>query len=286
MEMDEKQTEEKSGGSRRMRGGYGRIWTGLFLLAIGAVLLLDQMGFPFPYWFFTWQMLLIAIGLFLGFRHNFHGGGWLIMILIGSFFMVQDNFPGIAFHRFIGPIALICVALLILLRPQRRWGDHGWKTGPWAKRGSCGDAPWAKGMPENKEQWKDWKREWKWHRRYETGQTTYSSSDFLDATCIFGGVHRKVVTKNFRGGDVTTFMGGSEIDLSQADINGIVVLDVTQVMGATKIFVPAHWEVRSEVSALFAGFEDKRQQPVAVNPDKVLILKGASFFGGIELRNF
>lgn len=81
-------------------------------------------------------------------------------------------------------------------------------------------------------------------------------------------------------------MGGTELDLTQADFTGVIRLDVTQVMGGTKIIVPAHWEVRSEVTALFAGFEDKRQQPAVTNPDKVLILEGTSFFGGIELRNY
>ena len=114
----------------------------------------------------------------------------------------------------------------------------------------------------------------------------YSSEDYIDTTSIFGGVHKKVVSKNFRGGDVVTFLGGSEIDLSQAEIIGTARLDVTQVMGGTKIIVPAHWEVRSEVTALFAGFEDKRQQPAMINPEKVLIIDGTSIFGGIELKNY
>ena len=73
---------------------------------------------------------------------------------------------------------------------------------------------------------------------------------------------------------------------SDSALAGVRVLDVTQVMGGTKIIVPPHWEVRTEVSAMFAGFEDKRQQPAVTNPEKVLILDGTSIFGGIELRNF
>ncbi|HEV2478675.1 MAG TPA: LiaF domain-containing protein, partial [Puia sp.] len=114
----------------------------------------------------------------------------------------------------------------------------------------------------------------------------FTSEDYIDTTSIFGGVHKKVVSKNFRGGDIVTFLGGSEIDLSQAEIIGTARLDVTQVMGGTKIIVPAHWEVRSEVTALFAGFEDKRQQPATINPEKVLIIDGTSIFGGIELKNY
>ena len=77
----------------------GRVGAGLFLLLIGGLLLLDQMGFPLPDWLFNWHMLLIAIGLFLGIRHGFRGGAWLILILIGSFFMVgllpQDPSPSL-----------------------------------------------------------------------------------------------------------------------------------------------------------------------------------------------
>jgi len=81
-------------------------------------------------------------------------------------------------------------------------------------------------------------------------------------------------------------MGGTELDLSQADFTGMVKLDVVQIMGATKIIVPAHWEVRTDVTAIFAGFEDKRQAPTVNNPDKVLLIDGTSLFGGIELKNF
>jgi len=258
-------------GDRHFSRGPGRVWAGLFIVAIGGVLLLDQMGFPFPDWLFTWPVLLIALGLFAGLRHNFRRGGWLIMILIGAFFLVQDYYPQWPIHRFLWPFVLIFLGLFFILAPRRsRW------RGEWKR---------------------DWKREWKEEYRrdrygrqysgaFSTSKEGYTSEDFIDSTAIFGGVHRKVVSKNFKGGDVTSVMGGTEIDLTQADFTGVIKLDVTQVMGGTKIIVPAHWEVRCEVSALFAGFEDKRQQPAVVNPDKVLILQGTSIFGGIELRNY
>ena len=168
-------------------------------------------------------------------------------------------------HRFIWPAVLIGVGLIFILRPHHRHiGDRRWDNGPWGDR-----------------KWDRW-------RNYPPASEPpkYTAEDWLDSTAIFSGVHKKFVTKNFKGGDVTNIMGGTELDLSQADINGVAVLDVTQIMGGSKIIVPAHWEVRSEVTAVFAGFEDKRQQPSVTNPDKLLILKGTSIFGGIELRNF
>jgi len=279
---------------RQIRRGSGRVWAGLFLLMVGGVLLLDQMGFPLPDWLFSWHALLIAIGLFIGLRHGFRGGAWWIMIVIGGIYLVQDYNPDMNLHRFMWPGVLIIIGLVFILRPRNHWHDewrHEWK------------AEW-------KDKWKDKYQRHHW-RRYasqvpptpgdsdaSTGQTqgqpysssttghTYSSEDYVDSTSIFGGVHKKIVSKNFRGGDVTTFLGGTELDLTQADFTGTVRLDVTQVMGGTKILVPSHWEVRSQVTAVFAGFEDKRQQPAAVNPEKVLILEGTSIFGGIELKNY
>jgi predicted membrane protein len=255
-------------GHKPINRGPGRVWAGLFLLGIGGLLLLDQMGFPLPDWLFTWHVLLIALGLFVGLRHNFRGGGWLIMILIGGFFLIQDNFPDLPLRRFLWPAVLIFVGLLVIVAPRRsRWkGEwkHDWDHNRWDRN--------------------------RWNRRYSnsfaSSKEGYSTEDFIDSTAIFGGVHKKIVSKNFKGGDITSMMGGTEIDLTQADFTGIVRLDVTQIMGGTKIIVPAHWEVRSEVTAIFAGYEDKRQQPAITNPDKILILEGTSIFGGIELKNY
>jgi hypothetical protein len=298
--MDDTQVQDPVQGRqeemrRRRPGGPGRLWAGLFLLLVGGVLLLDQLGFPLPDYLFNWHVLLIAIGLFLGLRHSFRGGAWLILIAIGGVYMLQDYYPTIELHRFIWPGVLILIGLMFILRPRRHFRDQ-WHY-------------------EWKDEWKQkWRDDWDRHRRgydpgtppntgaqpntgtqfntgaqFTTGTSsnqTYTSDDFIDATSIFGGVHKKMVSKTFKGGDIVTIMGGTEIDLSQADFTGIVRLDVTQVMGGTKIIVPAHWEVRTEVSAIFAGFEDKRQQPAIQNPDKILIIDGTSIFGGIELKNF
>jgi len=251
---------------RSRNRGMGRLGAGLFLLLVGGVLLLDQMGFPLPEWLFNWHVLLIAIGLFVGLRHNFRGSSWLILILIGGFFFVQDYYPRIPLHRFIWPALLIFIGMIVIVSPGRG-GRHRWRDG------------------------RDWEH-WGQHGRtrnpqgFATMKEGYSSEDFIDSTAIFGGVHKKIVSKNFKGGDITSIMGGTELDLTQADFTGMVKLDVTQVMGATKIIVPPHWEVRSEVTALFAGYEDKRQQPAITNPGKLLIIQGASVFGGIELKNF
>jgi hypothetical protein len=51
--------------------------------------------------------------------------------------------------------------------------------------------------------------------------------------------------------------------------------------------VPADWDVKSDIVAIFGGIEDKRSlESISINPGKVLLLKGTSIFAGIEIRNF
>ena len=270
----------------------GRIWGGLFLLAVGAVFLLKEMDYPFfPDWLFTWPMILIAIGIFSGLKHGFRGPGWLIMLTIGGFFLVDEMNIGFDIHRFLVPTIIIAVGLMLILRPHRN-RDSGW--GNWDRRRRA----WR--------DWRDWRRE-NWNQPFTpnypptqptpaapvtgtapgTDQASGSKEDFIDTISVFGSVRRIVVSKNFKGGDITCFFGGAEIDLTQADITGTVLLDVTAVLGGAKLIIPPHWDIKSEVSAVLGSIDDKRQvQGNLIDPNKVLLIKGTAFMGGIEIKSY
>ena len=245
-----------------------RVWVALTLMVVGAALLLQQFGFPLPYWLFTWPVLLIVIGIFMGFNHGFRGAGWAVLIIVGSFFLIDDILPGFSFHRFMWPFGILVIGLLLLVRPRR----HDWG----------GRRNWDKWKNDIKDS-ADWKNN---QGEYKNKYSNLSSENYIDATTVFGGVHKTIVSKDFKGGDITVFMGGAEINLSQADITGIAKIDVTQVMGGTKLIVPAHWEIRTQMTSVFGNIEDKREQNRISNPDKVLIIDGTSVFGGIEIRNY
>jgi predicted membrane protein len=112
-------------------------------------------------------------------------------------------------------------------------------------------------------------------------------SDFIDTTSVFGGIKKIVLSKNFQGGEITNIMGGSEINLSQADFKGRICIDTTNVFGGTKLIIPPHWDVQSEVVAIFGGIDDKRQlNGTPLDPDKVIVIDGTCLFGGIEIRSY
>jgi len=103
---------------------------------------------------------------------------------------------------------------------------------------------------------------------------------------IFSSVKKKVFSKNFKGGDVVSIFGGAEINLSQADFNGTIAIEVVQIFGGTKLIIPPHWQIRSEMVAIFGGIEDKRPPQMHYDEDKVVVLNGTTFFGGIEIKSY
>lgn len=252
--------------------GKGRIIGGLFLVGIGAVLFLKQFNFPMPYWLFRWPVMLIIIGLFIGLRHGFRGAGWIILVVIGSIFLIDSINPDYDLRKFTAPAVIVAIGLVMILRPKKV-----------SNRELYYDNRDNSNLAELQEQPA-------FQQSYDSssrGGTYSSKEDYIDSVAIFGSVRKVIVSKDFRGGDMVSIFGGNELDLSQADINGTVAMDVTQIMGGTKLVVPSHWDVKSEMVAFFGGIEDKRRlQPGTSSPDKCLILKGTSIFGGIEIRNY
>ena len=116
---------------------------------------------------------------------------------------------------------------------------------------------------------------------------TYSGEDLIDSVSIFNGIKRTIMSKNFKGGETVTVFGGTEINLLQADFDKVAQLETTVVFGGLKLIVPKNWEVRSEVTSILAGVEDKRYSAVEVVPDeKTLVLTGAVIFGGIDIVSY
>ncbi len=253
MEQNDQNMETRTNGSR--------VGGGLFLLLAGFLLLAYKMGAPIPGWVFTWPVLLIAIGLLTGIKSRFHNPGSYILILIGSVFLVDQSIPGIDLHNYISPIILIGLGLLFILRPRgNSFGRY---------------------------------RRARWERSHFAGYNTENASgpknteEYLDVHAVFGGVKKNIQSKNFKGGEITCFMGGSEISFMQADIQQPVVLEVNNVFGGTKLIIPGNWEVQTEISAMFGGVEDKRNfQNSTPDPEKKIILRGSCVFGGIEINNY
>lgn len=231
--------------------GRSRAILGLVLLFIGATLIANQFDIiPFRVrdLLFTWQSILIIIGILLVTRkdNNFTG---IILIAIGGFFLIPElvDLP-FEYRNLIWPMLIVMLGILLIFRSSSIFGGfHG-------------------------------------------GHIEHGfSDDYIDEVNIFGGHDRKINSMTFRGGKVTSAFGGGTYDLTSAQLApGTNIFDFVAIFGGSKLIVPADWDIKIEVVAIFGGFSDKRGKlPLQTSvPDKRLVIKGVAIFGGGEIISY
>ncbi len=251
----------------------GKVWAGLFIVTIGALLLLKNLGLNLPDWLFSWSTFLIGLGLFIGFKRNFEGLGWFILIAVGSYFTLEEAVRSFDVSDIGLPILLLVIGIFLIVKPKRTVANR------WVRRRDRMRRGFDRSFPYNESD--------AFGTTEERAKNTSNSSDYFDSINIFGGSQQTVYSKNFKGGQVVAIFGGCDVNLTQADFEGEIVIDVTAIFGGSKIIVPQGWEVKSEVTAILGGMDDKRAI-VPLNPEqkKILILRGIAMFGGIEIKNF
>lgn len=256
----------------------GRIAAGIFLVGIGIVLLVDRLGAGLPRWVLSWPMILITIGAFLGLKHGFRGAAWLIMMVIGSIFLFDFISTDFSLRKYFWPIMIMLAGLIMILKPKKSHlfgGRDRWRSNQFGN-----DTNQTTTVYEQP-------RQSQFTVQDEDKKPDGFVGDYLDSAAVFGGIRKAFFTKNFKGGEAVSVFGGHEIDLSKADIQGTVQLELTQIFGGTKLIVPNNWNIKSEIVAFLGGIEDKRHTDAAnVDPQKILLLKGTSIFGGIDIKSY
>ena len=123
-----------------------------------------------------------------------------------------------------------------------------------------------------------------WRGVRGTRALSTDASSTISGIAILGGVKRGNNSRAFKGGDLTAIMGGCEIDLRQAAIDGEAAIEVFAMWGGIEIRVPDDWTVISRVVPLLGGVEDKTHPPQGTTAHR-LVLRGFAIMGGIEVKN-
>jgi Cell wall-active antibiotics response 4TMS YvqF len=126
-----------------------------------------------------------------------------------------------------------------------------------------------------------------WANWWGSNHVESMESEF-DYSSIFGHIGRRIISKNFRGGKIAAVFGGFELDLTQAEIEGSqAVLHADTVFGGGEIRVPDTWEVTVKGAGVFGGYSNETRQHPPENPANVkrLIIRGAAVFGGVVVKN-
>lgn len=110
------------------------------------------------------------------------------------------------------------------------------------------------------------------------------SNALINATAVLGGVARGNNSTAFRGGELTAMMGGCELDLRHASIDGEAVIDVFALWGGIEIRVPPDWTVVSRITPILGGVDDKTRPPQGASRH-CLVLRGFVVMAGVEIKN-
>ncbi len=231
-----------------------RLVVGVILIVLGVIFMFETLGvvdFSIKYYILSWKTFLIFLGLVLFANKKRKVSGIVLMALGFAFWFPYIFGVDVRFHQVFFPLILIGIGALIV-----------------SKRGNI------KNLEVSKKE--------------KDGNTVFET-DVINDFSIFGGTHKIVESKKFKGGTITSVFGSVELNLVNAepDKEEGCVIDVFTLFGGTTLIVPGDWKVQSDVLSVLGGFNDKRRLVKSeVDDGKTLIIKGMVILGGIEIKSY
>ena len=243
-----------------MQNNNSKILIGALLIIIG---LFSAAGnflpvpFQFTHYLFSIPGLMMLFGVIILIRHKNSTGGLVLLIIGGYWFLTRfTDLPIRMYFSDYWPILIIGLGIYIILKRENN---------------RTYTEPTENGTNPN------------------TDFESKIDIDYLDEVNILGGGRKVLNTDNFRGGKITAFMGGTDIDLHECSLaEGTNIIDLTIIFGGIDFIVPRDWKVIVNVTSIFGGFDDKRI--INVNQiqesNKILIIRGFVLFGGGNLKTY
>lgn len=262
---------------------------GAIIILFGVFLLMKNldMGYFLPRWLFGWQMILIIIGLVIGVNSRFQKKSSVILIAIGSIFLLKE-WLHFSTGKVLIPILAIIIGVYIINRnrkpmdipiPPQDPPKHPTDEFDWDKR-----VVDVIEVDNNENRYTYTAQEQNTQGQY--ANSSYHAENYLKVDAIFGNTKKIVLSKNFLGGTITNVFGSTQVNLLQADLHQPIVIDVFSLFGSTKIIVPPHWTVNSSISSILSETDDRR---VIINhafdDSKKVYITGTSIFGNVTIKN-
>jgi hypothetical protein len=266
---------------------------GLLIVFVGVVFTLDELGIaPAISYLRYWPMAIIGIGLVKLVQARDGEGAFagLIFTVVGIWLQAEELDILHVSLRDVWPLGLVLFGGYLVWQ-----GLRGHAVRPMSR-----DLPSSTVMPldaatDNETPWREGTRarttdapvaDGPLHSSFRSSGKTGSPDPnaTMSVIAIMGGVTRGNNSKAFRSADVLAIMGGCEIDLRKAAINGEAVIDVFAMWGGIEIRVPEDWTVVSHVVPLMGGVDDKTRPPQGATAHR-LTLRGFVLMAGVEIKN-
>ncbi|MCG2584214.1 LiaI-LiaF-like domain-containing protein [Massilia sp. TS11] len=227
----------------------GQVVLGIFAIGFGLLFLLDNLDIlNVRHVLSFWPTVFILFGLLKIYDTRTPGGLFLggMLVLIGVIMTLNRlGFYYLGWHT-LWPVVMILLGISVVARAMLNRRN--------IEQGADGLAP----APER-------------------------DSDTVEATAILGGFKRRILSQQFKGGELTAIMGGCDIDLRNASIESEAVINVFAVCGGISLRIPPDWTLVMNGTPILGGFDEKTATPP--NQSKRLVIQGYAIMGGVEVRN-
>lgn len=235
---------------------------GLILILIGLVFLLGIFAGhdPWDYVKTYWPTIFIFTGLFNLFDRKSSKLSSFILISFGIALQIDRlDLLDINVWKLFWPILLIILGVRILMVNK------------------------SKSYTYSKELNKD-NKENHFNKEEELDYDNISKEDYISKSTILFGSTVRNSSKNFKGGNISVVLGGTDLDLRQAEIKGKnITLNVDVILGGLDIFVPENWNVHLKTTHILGSSHNHTK--FNDNPDApVLTIAGSIVLGSVNVK--
>ncbi len=241
---------------------------GVILILIGIAVLGDQFT-DTDIWSMIWKywpVLIIYWGLenFFSKKHNKYFS--IVLTVLGILFLIGNlNITTLRWYDFIFPTLLIALGIRIIL-PSK----------------------WYQLKKDKKDAYSDFVIIDKETLKNGIHIDNSKGEDYIDKYNVFSGYETKIVSQQFKGGEVGSIFGGAEIDLREADLNDKKArIELYAIFGGVDLIVPRKWKIYVNGTPIFGGVNNSTIFESDGNADEIrtLYIDAFAIFGGIDIKN-
>lgn len=222
---------------------------GIFVILFGLFFLGRSYGWFIDFNFTAaefWALVIIAVAVVSIVNSGFHFWNVLFLIVGGWIFAGQLGFLGR--HSFLTLIAvlLILLGIWIIVRAVSRPRFDG---------------------------------------RVESGgaYVNEDSNEYIKYECTFGDTTIKNTSKFFKGGVVSVTFGHMVLDLSNIEVHGEAMIEVSSVFGELEIKLPRNVPYKAQVTPVLGSFVNYAPTVPVTPGQPYLQIKGSAVFGSCRL---
>lgn len=280
-----------------------RLTIGIILLFVGIIYLLKPL---IPYevrsYLFSWQMILMAIGVIMGFTSRFKGNSWWLTSVVGLYFFMLKFFRDLEFYDWFKniqfPLFLIIIGCFVIYRARNKRPRKHIESEPNEHvANTYGHNAASPVLPndlfEDATIVDDTNANYAAHQEQHTHkkqeQAYHHEDESFNINAIFGTNRKVIKSKHYQGSNINSVFGNIYMDAVETEFDGVIYIDILNLFGSIDLVLPANYEVRNELVPILGSVNDRRNllrhNTMNTENKKYIVLKGTVLFGNVDIKS-